>query len=173
MQDRTDGTAGTAVLKVAVALVFVAGAVSALTGAWFALADHPFTGPSQFSDEFGMRRAQLDAFNPSISSILVSDSARAGGVSIGWGVFVMVLAWLGLRRREKLALVALWAGGLPALTIAGLAEPVRFRTVEVGSVMSLAVLAVFVLGMALATRSLGSRAPDRLPRQDHAPSLGD
>jgi hypothetical protein len=147
-------------LNVAVALVFMAGLLSAATGAWFVLGDHPFTGASQFSDEFGMTKAQIDAFNPAISKAVLADSARAGAVSLGWGMFVMVLAWLGLRNRHRLAFVALWAGGVPALLLSAVAEPMRFGTVEVGSVLSAVVLGVFLLGLLFAAPAL------RATRQD-------
>ena len=134
--------------------MFVAGLVSAAAGGWFVLADHPFTGPAHYSDEFGMTLAEVDAFNPAISRAVVADSTRAGAVSLGWGMFVMVLAWLGVRRRHRWTVAALWAGGLPALTIAAFAEPLQFRRVEVGSVMAMAVLAVFVVGLVLAGRAV-------------------
>ena len=153
-------TSRPAILNAAVALVFAAGLLSAATGAWFVVGDHPFTGPAQFSDEFGMTKAQMDTFNPDISEAVLADSARAGAVSLGWGIFVMVLAWLGLRNRQRWAFAALWAGGVPALLLSAVAEPVRFGTLEIGSVLSAGLLGVFVLGLLLAGPALRTPGAD-------------
>ena len=139
-------------LDVAAVLISLAGLVAAVTGAWFIFGQHPFHRSDGFAKEFGMTQAQIDSFNPEISHWVIHVSDQVGAVSLGWGLFVMCLAAFGVRDGQRSAWLSLWLGGLPTLLFAAFGELSSFGTLDTGSILSLAVLGLFLAGMLLPLR---------------------
>lgn len=131
-----------------VALVFLVGLVSAAFGVWFAVSDQPFDSAG-YADEFEMQKEEVAAFNPRVASWSVHVQNQIGSLTFGWGVLVMGLAATGLRQGVAWARWVLWAGALPTVLYSALHEFIEFGTMDVGTISSLVVAALFVVGMAL------------------------
>ena len=146
------------ILNVAAALIFAGGLIAATTGAWFIVGEHPFHRAGGFAKEFGMTRAQVDGFNHEISDWVIHVSDQVGAVSLGWGLFLMTLAASGVRHGQRSAWLALWLGGTPTLVFAAFGELSAFGTLDTGSILSIVVLLLFLMGMLLPARVFLARA---------------
>jgi hypothetical protein len=138
--------------KVATILILVAGLTAVANGVWFILGDHPFDGAGGYSDELGMTKTEVDRFNTQISDWVLHVTDQVGAVSLGWGLFLMALAAPAIRQDQRWARRALWLGGAPTLIIAALGEFVQFGTLDVGTIISMTVLVLFLLGMFVGRR---------------------
>jgi hypothetical protein len=127
----------------------IAGLISVLNGAWFVFGEHPFHRTGGYSREFGMTEAELNAINPLIADWGRHVSDQVGSVSIGWGLFIVILAIFGVLRRQKLAWLTLWIAGTPTIFYSALGEFIQFRTFDEGSLYSFIVLIFFLVGMLL------------------------
>lgn len=136
------------VLLVSAIMLTIAGCAAALTGIWFIAGEHPFHRDG-YSEEMGMTKAQLQAINPQIVDWTMHVSDQVGSVSMGWGLFIVVLAWFGVRNGQKVAWYALWIGGAPTLLISSFGEITQFGSLDTGSLLSIFVLALFLTGMLL------------------------
>jgi hypothetical protein len=125
---------------------------------WIVLAGLPFNGPGGFAQNFGMTRAEVEAFNPQLAWWTVHHYQRLAEVSLGWGLFVIALAAGGIRRGERLAWWALWVGATPTLLSAAFRERIIFGRFDPGSIASLIVLLLFLVGMLLPMRTFARRA---------------
>lgn len=152
-----------AVRMTGVALVFLVGLISAAFGVWFAVSDQPFDSAG-YADEFEMDKGEIAAFNPRVASWSVHVQNQIGSLTFGWGVLVMGLAATGLRLGVPWARWVLWAGALPTVLYSALHEFIEFGTIDVGTISSLVVAALFILGMAL------TYVPTRAPREDDEPT---
>ena len=141
-----------AILDVAAALIFLGGLTAAATGAWFIVGEHPFHRAGGYSKELGMTKAEVDGFNHEISHWVIHVSDQVGAVSLGWGLFLMTQAVLGIRRAQRSAWISLWVGGMPTLLFAAFGELSTFGTMDAGSILSLVVLLLFLFGMLLPIR---------------------
>lgn len=74
---------------------------------------------------------------------------RLGGMSMSLGLFMVGLAWLGVRRFNLASWIVLGIAGVPALAISAFGGFVQAGTFDVWSYLSAAALAVFVSGMAI------------------------
>ena len=117
------------VLLVSAIMLTIAGCAAALTGIWFIAGEHPFHRDG-YSEEMGMTKAQLQAINPQIVDWTMHVSDQVGSVSMGWGLFIVVLAWFGVRNGQKVAWYALWIGGAPTLLISSFGEITQFGAVR-------------------------------------------
>lgn len=126
--------------------------------AWIVAGGLPFNGPGGFAANFGLTRAQVEAFNPELAWWTVHHYQRLAELSVGWGLFVIALAVGGVRRGQRLAWWALWLGATPTLLSAAFRERIVFGRFDPGSIMSLIVLALFLVGMLLPVRSFVRRA---------------
>jgi hypothetical protein len=133
-------------------LLFFAGVISVINGLWFVIGDHPFHREGGYSREFGMTEAQLNAINPQIADWGRHVSDQVGSVSFGWGMFIVVLAVLGILRAQKTAWVTLWLAGTPTLIYSTFGEFLHFGTFDEGSLYSMIVLVLFVTGMIIPSK---------------------
>lgn len=132
---------------IGVVLVFVAGLVAALNGAWFIVGQHPFDDDG-YSEEVDLTREEAREVNPELEDWLLHVSDQTGSVTLGWGLFVMALAGLGLRTGQPYARPTLLLGGLPTLTFSAFGEYVQFGHLDTGTIISMGVLGLFLLGIA-------------------------
>lgn len=138
------------ILNIAATLIFLAGLASALVVLLIHIpTEHPFNGPDGYADEFGMTKAEVEAVNPHMAEWMIHVSDQVGSASLGWGLFLMSLAVLGIRKGHKVAWWALWIGATPTAAYSAFGEYVMFGTFDAGSLSSLAVLLVFLIGMLL------------------------
>lgn len=133
---------------VGVSLVFLTGLIAAAFGVWFAVSDQPFDNAG-YADEFEMNREEIAAFNPRVESWSMHVQNQIGSLTFGWGVLVMGLAVTGLRQGVQWARRLLWFGALPTVLYSALHEFLEFGTIDVGTLSSMFVAAIFVLGMGL------------------------
>lgn len=137
-------------LTIAAACIFLAGFLAVATVLLIHIpTDHPFNGANSMAEEFGMTRAEVDAFNPKLSAWMIHVSDQVGSTSLGWGLFLMALAWLGIRKGSRTAWWALWIGGTPTVAYSAFGEYIMFGTWDIGSLLSLGVLVIFLIGMVL------------------------
>ena len=108
-------------LDVSAALIGLCGLLALGNAAWIVVGGLPYSGPGGFAPNFGMTRAQIEAFNPE-------------------------LAWW-----------ALWIGATPTLLSAAFRERILFGRFDPGSIMSLIVLGLFLVGMLLPVRGFVRR----------------
>jgi hypothetical protein len=156
--------ARTRLLDVGASLVALGGLVSAATGVYFLVGNHPFHRAGEFAEEFGMTRAQVEAVNPEIAHWVMHVSDQVGAVSLGWGLFLVLLAAFGLRLGHRPSWLALWAAGLPTLLFAAFGEVTMFGHLDEGSLLSMGVLVLFLVGMLLPAREFLARpATERRP----------
>ena len=139
-------------LLISASFLAIAGLLAALTGILFIVGDHPFHREGGFSEEMGMTKTEIEAFNPKIVDWTMHVSDQVGSVSMGWGLFIIVLSWFGIRRENKVAWYALWIAGTPTLFISSFGEIIQFGTFDVGSVLSIGVFILFMIGMLLPIR---------------------
>lgn len=128
--------------------VFIAGFVAALNGAWFVAGQHPFDDDG-YSEEVDLTREEAREVTPELEDWHLHVSDQTGSVTVGWGLFVMALASLGLRTGQPYARPILLLGGLPTLTFSAFGEYVQFGHLNTGTVISIGVLELFLLGIAL------------------------
>jgi hypothetical protein len=129
-----------------------AGLVSSVTGAWFIIGAHPFHRDNRFSEEFGMTEAQLNAFNPQIADWGRHVSDQVGSVSFGWGLFLITLALFGVLRGHKPSWIILWIAGIPTSLYSAFGEHIQFGTLDTGTLLSMFVFLLFLVGMLIPTR---------------------
>lgn len=134
-------------------LLLFAGLVAALTGIWFIVGDFPFDSETGFSDKMNISKDDLVVFNPKILSWVIHTTDQVGSVSMGWGLFVIALAWFGVRKLKKFAWYALWIGGTPTLLISTLKEIMRYGILDTGSILNMVVFLLFIIGMLLPIKS--------------------
>ncbi len=165
------------ILNIAAACIFLAGFVAAASVLAIHIAtDHPFNGANGYAEEFGMSRLQVDAFNPRLSDWMIHVSDQVGSVSLGWGLFLMSLAWLGIRRGQRMAWWVLWLGGTPTVFYSAFGEHLMFGTWDTGSMLSLIVLIIFLVGMLLPIkvfRDVGTTDTSLAEQRLHRPATGD
>lgn len=137
-------------INLAVALLTLCGLVSLGNLVWIVYGGLPYSGANGMAPNFGLTRAEVEAFSPRLAWWVVHHYQRLAEVSLGWGLFVLVLAWGGVRRGSRLAWIALAVGGLPTLLSATFRERLLFGQFDPGSLWSLAVLLPFVVALALA-----------------------
>ena len=140
-------------LDASAAIISLCGLLALGNAAWIVAGGLPFSGPGGFAPNFGLTRAQVEAFNPELAWWTVHHYQRLAEVSLGWGLFVIVLAVGGIRRGQRLAWWALWLGATPTLLSAAFRERILFGRFDPGSIMSLVVLALFLVGMLLPVRA--------------------
>lgn len=145
--------------RVGVALVFVAGLAAAVNGAWFVVGQHPFDDDG-YSEEVNLTRDQAREVDPKLEDWLLHVSDQTGSVTVGWGLFVMALAGFGLRTGQSYARTILLIGGLPTLVFSAFGEYVQFGTLDTGTIISMGVLGLFLLGLALTYASQDAREGD-------------
>lgn len=133
---------------IGVALVFLAGLAAALNGAWFIVGQHPFDDDG-YSEEVNLTREEARDVDPKLEDWLLHVSDQTGSVTLGWGLFVMALAGIGLRVGQPHARTILLIGGLPTLAFSAFGEYVQFGHMDTGTMISMAVLGLFLLGLAL------------------------
>lgn len=134
--------------SIGIALIFVAGLVAGLNGAWFIVGQHPFDDGG-YSEEVDLTREEAREVNPELEDWLLHVSDQTGSVTLGWGLFVMAVAGLGLRTEQPYAWTILLVGGLPTLVISAFGEYVQFGHLDTGTILSMGVLGLFLLGLAL------------------------
>lgn len=134
-----------------VALVVLSGLLAVANGAWFVIGHHPFNDDG-YSEEVDLTRSQARDVNPGLEDWLLHVSDQTGSVTVGWGLFVATLGVVGLPRGESSARIALAVGGLPTLAFSAFGEFIQFGTLDRGTIISITVFALFVLGLALASR---------------------
>ncbi|MBI4306438.1 MAG: hypothetical protein HY678_08990 [Chloroflexi bacterium] len=134
-------------LNIAAALAACGGLIAVATGVFFVVGDHPFYRDGGFSEEINMTRTEAEALNPLIVEWTMHVSDQVGTMSAAWGLFVIGLAWFGLRQGQRSAWIMLWVGGLPALLSASFSEYIMFGHMDEGSLLSTAVLVLFMAGM--------------------------
>ena len=147
-QRRLDASAGT---------ITLCGLLALGNAAWIVAGGLPFSGPGGFAPNFGLTRAEVEAFNQELAWWAVHHYQRLAEVSLGWGLFVIVLAIGGVRRGQRTAWWALWLGATPTLLSAAFRERLLFGRFDPGSIMSLIVLALFLVGMLLPVRDFVRR----------------
>lgn len=133
---------------VGVALIFLAGLIAALNGAWFIAGEHPFDDDG-YSEEVDLTREEARDIGPELEDWLLHVSDQTGSVTLGWGLFVMAVAGFGLRTGQPYARPTLLIGGLPTLVFSAFGEYVQFGTLDTGTILSMGVLGLFLLGVAL------------------------
>ncbi|MFQ5941341.1 MAG: hypothetical protein ACE5KA_06565 [Nitrososphaerales archaeon] len=67
-------------------------------------------------------------------------------------MFIVSLAWLGIRKVNKNVWYALCIAGTPTLIIATFGESVQFGSLDIGSILSMLVFSIFIAGMILPAR---------------------
>lgn len=140
--------AGSRMKMVGVALVFSAGLVAALNGAWFIVGQHPFDDGG-YSEEVDLTREEAREVSPELEDWLLHVSDQTGSVTVGWGLFVMAIAGFGLRTGQPYARPTLLVGGLPTLIFSAFGEYVQFGHLDTGTLISIGVLGIFLLGIVL------------------------
>lgn len=133
---------------VGVALVFLAGLAAGLNGAWFIVGQHPFDDGG-YSEEVDLTREEAREVNPHLEDWLLHVSDQTGSVTMGWGLFVMAVAALGLRNDQPHSRTILLIGGLPTLLVSAFGEYVQFGHFDTGTIISIGVLVAFLLGLAV------------------------
>lgn len=133
---------------IGIGLVFIAGFTAALNGAWFIVGQHPFDDGG-YSEEVDLTREEAREVNPELEDWLLHVSDQTGSVTVGWGLFVMTLAAFGLRTGQPYARLTLLVGGLPTLLFSAFGEYVQFGTLDTGTMISMVVLGLFLIGLAL------------------------
>ena len=137
-------------MNISAVLTLLAGLASVLTVLLIHIpTEHPFNRPNGYAEEFGMTKAEIEAFNPEAAHWMIHVSDQVGSTSLGWGLFLIALALLGIRRGNKTALWALWIGGKPTAAYSAFHEYILFGTFDIGSLLSAMVLFIFLLGMLL------------------------
>lgn len=144
-------------LDASAAIISLCGLLALGNAVWIVAAGLPFNGPGGFASNFGLTRAQVEAFNPELAWWTVHHYQRLAELSVGWGLFVIVLAVGGIRRGQRLAWWALWLGATPTLLSAAFRERIVFGRFDPGSIMSLIVLGLFLVGMLLPVRDFVRR----------------
>ena len=139
-------------LNASALIVGLCGLLALGNAAWIVAAGLPFGGPGGYAANFGLTRAQVEAFSPELAWWTVHHYQRLAELSVGWGLFVIALAVGGIRRGQRLAWWALWLGATPTLLSAAFRERILFGRFDPGSIMSLVVLALFLVGMLLPVR---------------------
>jgi hypothetical protein len=140
-------------LKVSTAILLVVGSLSVGTGLWFVLDDFPFTGPDDYSAKFGMRKDQMP---PTVVASSLHAWDQVGFLSISYGMFVIALAWFGVRRGNPIAWIGLLLGGTPA----AIGGPIELRyNLETGDagggdVLVWLVLALFIAALAIPAKQM-------------------
>jgi len=143
-------------LKTSTVLLMIVGGLSVGTGVWFVVDDFPFTGPNDRSGKYGMTKDEINQFNPFIVTQTLHAWDQVGFLSISYGLFVIGLAYLGIRRGQPIAWIALWLGGTPA-QIGG---PIELRynlesgDAGGGDVLVWLVLALFLAGMIIPAKQM-------------------
>jgi hypothetical protein len=74
---------------------------------------------------------------------------QLGGMGMSLGLFMIGLAWLGVRRFNRASWMVLGIAGVPALAISAFGGFVEAGTFDVWSYLSTAALVVFISGMAI------------------------
>lgn len=133
---------------IGIALVFIAGLAAALNGGWFIVGQHPFDDGG-YSEEVDLTREEAREVTPELEDWLLHVSDQTGSVTLGWGLFVMALAIFGLRNGQPYARPTLLIGGLPTLIFSAFGEYVQFGTLDTGTIISMGVLGLFLVGIAL------------------------
>jgi hypothetical protein len=133
---------------VGVALIALAGAVAVANGLWFVVGEHPFDDGG-YSEEVDLTHSEAADVTPELPDWLLHVSDQVGSVTTGWGLFVISLAALEHRRRDRAIQAILAIGGLPTLVFSAFGEHAQFGTVDTGTLLSVLVLAAFVLGLGL------------------------
>ena len=136
-------------LKFSATLVLLAGFLSLATGIWFLVDDHPFQREFNFLEEVGVSKAQLEELSPNLVPWAMHEVDTIGYMSMGWGLFVMILGWFGIRQVNKVAWWALLIGGAPPLFRGTIAEFVRVGEFDVGIIISSAVAVLYLVGLFL------------------------
>lgn len=136
-----------------VAMVVLAGVVAIANGAWFIVGQHPFDDDG-YSEEVDLSREEARQVNPELEDWLLHVSDQTGSVTVGWGLFIVTLGLVGLPSSDRTAQIALLVGGLPTLLFSAFGEFVQFGTLDTGTVISMVVLVLFVLGLGLTARDL-------------------
>ena len=143
-----------ALVWASVVILICSGLVAALTGVfWFILADFPFDNSTGYADKMEITRAELMETNPAIVAWAGQTVNQLGSVTMGWGLFIIALAWFGIRKSSKDAWYVLWMGGAPTLLYSSVKEIVRYGWTDTGSVLKLAAFLLFFLGMLLPINS--------------------
>ena len=130
-----------------VALVVLAGLLAVANGVWFVVGDHPFDDDG-YSEEVDLTREQAADVTPQLADWLLHVSDQVGSVSVGWGLFVSALGLLEHRRHDRALQVVLLVGGLPTLLFSAFGEFAQFGTADTGTLVSMAVLGLFLVGSA-------------------------
>jgi hypothetical protein len=143
-------------LKASVVLLFVVGGLSVATGAWFVADDFPFTGPDDKSGKFGMTKGQIETFNPHIVSNTLHAWDQVGFLSISYGLFIIGIAHLGIRRGNPVTWVIGWLGGIPAQIGGPIELRYNLETGDAGQgdVLVWLVLALFLVAMLLPAKQM-------------------
>lgn len=133
-------------------ILIFAGIVSSGTGIWFIVGDFPFDRTG-FADKMDISKEELLATNPEIVMWATHTTNQLGSVSMGWGLFIIALAWLGIRKNNRYAWYALWVGGVPTLLYSAIKEIVRYGVLDTGSILNITAFLLFFLGMLLPVKS--------------------
>jgi hypothetical protein len=133
---------------VGVVLIALAGTVAVTNGLWFVVGDHPFDDGG-YSEEVDLTHSEAAEVTPDLPDWLLHVSDQVGSVTTGWGLFVVSLAWLEHRRRDRALQTVLLLGGLPTLLFSAFGEHAQFGTVDTGTMLSVLVLGLFLVGVSL------------------------
>lgn len=142
------------ILNWAAIMMIIAGLVAVLNGIWFIVGDHPFYLEKGYAKDFDMTESEVQQFNPQLAKWVMHVSDQVGSVSVGWGLFIITLAWVGIRHGRKWAWNTLWVGGTPTALYASFGELLMFGAMDFGSILSLVVLTIFLVAMLLPIRIL-------------------
>lgn len=142
------------ILNVSALLIFLAGLISAATGIWFIFGDHPFYHQDGMAEDFGMTEAQVHHFNPELANWAVHVSDQIGSLTTGWALFMMILAWFGIRRGHRFSWIAVLIAGMPTMFYSSLGEWIMFGKLDGGSPLAIVVFILFLCGMLLPIKTI-------------------
>ena len=113
-----------------------------------------------------LTRAQVEAFSPKVAEWMLHISRQTGIMTLSWGIFVVLLAWFGLRRGDVLAWTALWLAGFTPLFLMGLGEAHLVEVFEGGDpfvvfahLLGVAAFLAVLLGLVLPARVFLRKGP--------------
>lgn len=86
---------------------------------------------------------------PELADWLLHVSDQVGSVTVGWGLFVVAVAWLEYKRSDRSLQTVLVIGGLPTLLFSAFGEFIHFGTMDTGTMISMGVLTLFLIGILL------------------------
>ena len=100
-----------------------------------------------------VKAAQLET-NPAIEAWAEQPANQLGSVTMGWGLFIIALAWTGIGKESKGAWYVLWIGGAPTALASSVQKIVRYGWSDSGSTLNLAALSLLCLGLLLPIKSI-------------------